>query len=327
MTGEPSVGARRRSLPQNAIGLLISTVSLAGFGWWAVHQDRPTFPTTPRDIAWLLLAVGAYGVVTAVRGWRWHAVLENADVQHRTSDAYGLTAVCYMGNTVLPARGGELLRILLMAERSTARRRDVLGSIVAERLLDALTLVVLLALLTFTGVTGSSAGRDVAVAGVLVALGLAAGWMLYKRLRRRGLFTRFANAASPVVHATRSLANRRGAALALATLGIWWLEATVFWFVTRSVHADVALVDALFVVVLTSVVIAIPAGPGYLGTLDAALVFALGSFDVVGSEALAIVLLYRFVLFVPVTVVGFVLLITRYGGLGELRLRPRSQPA
>jgi glycosyltransferase 2 family protein len=309
-------------MPRNALGLLISAISLAAFLWWASQQERPTFPTAPRDIALLVLAVGVYGLVTVSRGWRWHSVLENAELRHRASDAYGLMAVGYMGNTVLPARGGELLRILLMADRSGARKREVLGSIIAERLLDAITLLGLLTALSLTGLVGSGAGREIALAGLVAVVGVITAWVLYKRLRRRGKFGRFADLASPVVYASRSLANRHGAVLAAVTLGIWWLEALVFWLVARSVHADVTLVESLFVVVFTSVVIAIPAGPGYLGTFDASLVFVLGTVDVTGSTALAIVVLYRFVLFVPITVVGFLLLMTRYGGLGRLRLRP-----
>ena len=269
-----------------------------------------------------MLAVGVYGVATLTRGWRWHSILENAGLRHRASDAYGLTAVGYMGNVVLPARGGELLRIVLMADRSGCRKREVLGSIVAERLLDAITLLALLTVLSLSGFVGSGAGREIALAGLTVVVGLAVAWALYKRLRRRGRFARFADLASPVVLASRSLANSHGGVLAIVTLGIWCLEAVVFWLVVRSVQADVTLVEALFVVVFTSVVIAIPAGPGYLGTFDASLVFVLGTLGVTGSTALSIVVLYRFVLFVPVTVVGFVLLITRYGGLSQLRLRP-----
>lgn len=320
--GEQASNSRRPSMRRNALGLLISAVSLVGFIWWAAQQERPTFPTAPRDIALLVLAVGVYGLVTVSRGWRWHSVLENAGLPHHASDAYGLTVVGYMGNTVLPARGGELLRILLMADRSGSRKREVLGSIVAERLLDAITLLGLLAVLSLSGLVGSGAGREIALAGLAVAIGLIAAWALYTRLRRRGRLARFADLASPVVHASRSLTNRRGAVLAVVTLGIWCLEAVVFWLVAQSVHADVALVESLFVVVFTSVVIAIPAGPGYIGTFDASLVFVLGTLGVTGSTALAIVVLYRFVLFVPVTVVGFVLLIARYGGLSRLRLRP-----
>jgi hypothetical protein len=42
-----------------------------------------------------------------------------------------------MGNNVLPVRGGELLRVGLLGQRTTARWREILSSVIAERLLDA----------------------------------------------------------------------------------------------------------------------------------------------------------------------------------------------
>ena len=58
-----------------------------------------------------------------------------------------------MGNNVLPARAGEVLRVVLMDQRATtddggkAGKRTLLGTIVAERIMDlivlaAMTLVV-----------------------------------------------------------------------------------------------------------------------------------------------------------------------------------------
>ena len=52
--------------------------------------------------------------------------------------------------------------------------------------------------------------------------------------------------------------------------------------------------------------------------------FGLHSLGVVGGQALAYAILVRFVLFVPITIVGLILLVTRYGGLRQLR---RGAPA
>ena len=52
-----------------------------------------------------------------------------------------------MGNNVLPARGGELLRTFLLGARTQATKRTILGTIVAERVLDAVALGVILVVL------------------------------------------------------------------------------------------------------------------------------------------------------------------------------------
>lgn len=238
-------------------------------------------------------------------------------MNHSPGDAYGLTVVGYMGNTVLPARGGEVLRVLLMYERSDARRREILGTIVAERLLDVATLLLLFLVLTWGDVAGAPTGRLSGFIAFACVIGAALALAVYVRLRTRGRFERFASAIRPFVRASRLLWGRFGVVLAGASLVIWSLEALNFWLVGRSLELDMGPLEAVFLVVLTSFVAAVPAAPGYVGTFDAALLFGLDAVGIEGGAALGFVLLVRFVVFVPITVAGLVLMLTRYGGLGR----------
>jgi hypothetical protein len=71
----------------------------------------------------------------------------------------------------------------------------------------------------------------------------------------------------------------------------------------------------------------VPAAPGFLGTYDAAVIFALKAFGVTGGQAIGVDLMVRFVVFVPITAVGLILVITRYGGLKVLRRRREAAEA
>ena len=114
-------------------------------------------------------------IALALRGYRWHRIM----VARRTSttsasDALGLTAVAYMGNNVLPARGGEVLKIAILGARSTSRRREILGSVVAERLLDAVVLAGMFVVLSL-GLADSPAGPGTAaLIGGAIVLGFVA---------------------------------------------------------------------------------------------------------------------------------------------------------
>jgi uncharacterized protein (TIRG00374 family) len=154
-----------------------------------------------------------------------------------------------------------------------------------------------------------------------VALLLAAG-VGYLRLRVAGRLSTFAERVRPVARASRLLLTRQGVLLGLASLGIWASEAGVLWLCVESLGLSISLLDALLVDVLGSFFALIPAGPGYAGTYDAALLFALHSLDITGGSAISVVLLFRFVVFVPITLVGLVLMVVRYGGLHELWSRP-----
>ena len=314
-------GRRLSPGARTAGGLLISLASVGGVVWWAMHQHAPTFPTGTTAVLLIVAAVGCYAAATVIRGIRWHLVLELAGVEHHRVDALALTPVGYMGNNVLPARAGELLRVILLKARSSASRREILGSIIAERMLDAVTLVALFAVMTTIGIAGAPTGRGAA----LVAIGaLGAGTLgifLLLALRRRGRFERFALIMRPFLIATKLLLCRRGTLLALMTGVIWLLEGFIFWLVAQSLELPVNYVEGTYLVVLASIVAMVPAAPGYLGTVDAAIIFGLGAIGIRSGQALSFAILVRFVIFVPITAVGLLLMLFRYGGLGRLRMR------
>jgi uncharacterized membrane protein YbhN (UPF0104 family) len=311
----------RRHL-RTLLGFAISAISLIAVIWWATKQEAPSFPTGRREVLELGGCLLVYAATTALRGWRWHTILRQAHVEHAPADAYALTVVGYMGNNVLPARSGELLRVLLLGERTTAKRRVILGSIIAERFLDLVTIVTLFTLLTALDVAGSPLGVAplVFVGGIAVAGGTLL--VLLKGFRRRGRLERFADLVRPFAHATRVLIGWRGAILAALSVVIWLFEASTFWLIGDSLHLDFSALEALFLVVLVAFVSIIPSGPGYIGTFEAAVVFGLDALGIEGGQALAFALMVRFLFYVPITFAGLGLMLWRYGGIPSLRRRP-----
>jgi uncharacterized membrane protein YbhN (UPF0104 family) len=296
---------------------VISVVSLVAVVVWIVRQPAPPLPSSATGFAWLALSLVMSLVALGLRGWRWHGIMRLASVDHRRSDAYGLTAVGYMGNNVLPARGGELLKIGILGARSTTRRREILGSVVAERLLDAVVLAVLFVVLSGLGLADSPASvTAVAIVGGAVLLGFAA-LSCYLWLRRRGRFESFAATVRPVARASKLFAHRGGAALAALSVVIWIVEGLNLVAIASSVGLSMSAPDGVLVVVLASLVAAVPAAPGYAGTFDAAMVLGLKAAGIVGGGAVGVLLLARFMFFVPATVVGLVLMLSRYGGLAR----------
>ena len=77
---------------------------------------------------------------------------------------------------------------------------------------------------------------------------------------------------------------------------------------------------------LASLFAAIPAAPGYAGTFDAGLVLGLKAVGVTGGAAVGFVVLARFVMFVPVTIVGLFLLLHTYGGIRKVRFETVEHP-
>ncbi|HEX7292477.1 MAG TPA: lysylphosphatidylglycerol synthase transmembrane domain-containing protein [Conexibacter sp.] len=301
--------------------LAIWAIPIAGVVWWATKQEAPTFPGDAEGILALVGALALYAVATLIRGERWLHILHRADVKDATrADAHALVPVGYMGNNVLPARGGELLRTFLLGGRARATKRTILGTILAERVLDAVALGVILVVLA-AGLLRRlpKPNETLVLAGVaLLVLLLIAAAIAFVRYRERLVFV--LRALAPMAAPSRQLLSRFGLVLLVVSLLIWLVEASVYIAVGHAVDITLSLRDGLAVVAFTNAAALIPAAPGYIGTYDAAVIFAVGAVtDAAKSSVLSYLLLLRFVLFIPITLVGFVLLVVRYGGLSRIR--------
>jgi uncharacterized protein (TIRG00374 family) len=299
---------------------VVSAGALGAVVWWALRQDAPSLPSSGRGVVDLVAALGVYAAASVARAERWHRILARAALPVERADAYRLTAVGYMGNNVLPARAGDLLRIVVLGPLAAVSRRRVLGTVVAERLLDAVALAVVFAVAVVFALRDPVSSGDVVIVvviGAVVGAGAVCCALVLRWSRRAARVRAF---LAPVADASRNLASAHGVALLALSVVIWMLEAAVYLLVGRSVGIDLGAAGALYVVALTNLSALIPAAPGYVGTFDAAVLLALRSLRWSGGAAVGYLLLLRFVLFVPITVVGLAFFVVRYST--RTRLRP-----
>jgi uncharacterized membrane protein YbhN (UPF0104 family) len=308
------------------IQVLVSLIALAAVIWWATKQEAPEFPSGGEGIAWLVSAVVLYAVATLLRGERWHHILRLTGVDAGRSDCYALTTVGYMGNNVLPARAGEILRVVLLSGRCGASKRTLLGSVVAERLLDVIALASIFVVVVYGVLSSTVLPTDRPLLfGGLILLGLLLACAALYVLRRHHVFDRARTWLRPLADAPRALVCRQGVVLLAATFVLWACEAAVYLAVAHAVDLGISGMGALYLVALTNFFAALPAAPGSIGTFDAAVIFGSKAIGASGSAALSYLLTLRFVLYVPITAVGFIVLVTRYGGWSRLRSAVRLE--
>lgn len=306
--------------------IAISVTALAAVVWWASRQEAPQFPHSAGALAWLAAALAIYAVATLLRAERWQRIIAVSGLEARRRDVVGLTLVGYMGNNVLPARAGEMLRVVLLSRRSAAGKRQLLGTVVCERVLDALALGVILVVVAYGLLHGTRlpSERPLVVAGagiVLVALAIAA----LQLVRRHRALGRVREVVRPLAQAPRALVGPQGITPFFASLAIWALEASVYFAVAEAVGLGIDPIDSLYIVAITNLFAMLPAAPGYVGTFDAAVLFAVKAVGGTAGLALSYLVLLRFVLFVPITLVGLVVLVARYGGWAALRAALRVE--
>ena len=305
------------------LGLAVSLLALAGVVWWASRQEPPELPSSGAELAALVGAIALYALATVVRAERWQRLLEDERATPARVDTYALTCVGYMGNNVLPARAGDAIRAVLMAPRAGTSLRTVIGTLLAERVLDIAVLVVIFVVVGY-GLLGEVGAQSVeiialVIAGLAVAVG--GGYLAVRRNERLMAFI------APMASSTLGLRRAHHGLLLLGlTVVIWGIEAGVWMAAAAAVGFGMDPIEGLYIVALASVFSLVPSGPAYAGTQDAAAIIGIKALGGTGAQAVAYIVMLRFIIVVPITIVGLVLLAARYGGLGRLRAARLDAP-
>ena len=324
-----AVAPREQRRGLQALGWAVSIVCVAGVVWWALRQPAPTLPSSAANLGWVGVAVLVYGVCTILRGERWRTLLRDVDAHTSRADAYSLTAVGYMGNNVLPARAGDVMRVVLMAPRAGTTKRHVIGTLLAERLLDVAVLGALFLVLVFTVAGGAGLPHGdtlILLVGVVVVALIAVG-IAALIARRRGLISRAKAFLAPMVVSTTNLRSAHGLRMLALTLVIWLGEAVVWGSCCAALDLGATPLQALFIVALASMFSLVPSGPGYAGTQDAAAAIGVRVITGTTRQATSYIILVRAVLFIPITAIGLLLLALRYGGMKAFRTRDEVGPS
>ncbi len=209
----------------------------------------------------------------------------------------------------LPLRLGEFARPLLLKQKSGSPLSSGLGAVAVERTIDGL-MVTLLFFATTISLRPPFAVPDAVMWGAYIALGifasafvvlltsLIAGARFIDFIEKLGghvssaLAARVAAILRAFVAGLRALPNVRSVlAFVVLSLVYWGTQGLGFTFVLWGMGVDVPLVAGFVILAVVVLGIMIPAGPGNLGTFQAALTWGLAIFslDVTTAAAFGLV--------------------------------------
>ncbi len=304
---------------QNALRMAASLAAAAVLLWFFFRK------VSLKEVAQLLAAVKLAPALAAValalasygaRAWRWALLLHGVG-KPPFSTLAGCTAAGFATSTVLPARLGELVRPLLLSARAGLPPAATIASIVAERLLDLLTVVFLFTVALVTG----KQGREALLPSLLWTLGtvgvLSMGLVLLVTAREAIVLWLSARAKSTwgqrLVHFVQELfaglafwGNPRHAlTLVFASLVTWGLAVAQVAVTAQAFARTLPFRDATLVLAVSVVGLAVPT-PAGVGGFHAATQFALTTIALWPlPPATAFALLHHVICFVPVSLVGF----------------------
>jgi hypothetical protein len=117
------------------------------------------------------------------------------------------------------------------------------------------------------------------------------------------------------------LRSGRGLVLVLASSFLSWIiESSTYWIVMQAFDFKVSFFVLLLVVGFGNLSTILPSTSGYIGTFHAVAILVLTSFGVDRLQAGSYALIMHFTLWGPITLVGFLTLLTLGFGWRDLRL-------
>ena len=275
-------------------------------------------------VSLLLLGTLLIALSLLLRAERWRGLVTTGGVALQA--AFAANSVGYLGNLLLPARAGELFRSVILGRHSGLGTSHVLAASLSERVLDALTLVIV-ALLSL----GTLSTLEVRRAAVLVAIGclvvLAAliaaaqmsdrvlAWLAHVTLPER-LRLRLLPLASRFLGGLAALrSGRRLRRFGFYTLLIWSLDGVTAVVLARAFQMALTWPQALLLLAILGLASAVPSAPGYVGVYQFVAVTMLVPLGYSQAQALVYVTAFQLVTYLVVLSCGIWALL-------KLNLRP-----
>ena len=310
------------------VGIVLSVALL----WYALRDVDPAAVVREikrADPLLYLAAVIAATLVFPIRAWRWGTMLAASVPDTAFHSRFAATTIGFMGNNILPARVGEFARAYAFSKMENITVVASFGSLVVERLFDAIGVVGLLFVaLSLPGVPdiGNMGGRDLtALANTLavlvtVALVLGVSLVLFpertvafveKRVARflpRTIRRPFVDALGAFLSGLTVLRSPvLLSAATVQTIALWLFNAVGFWLGFQTFGIDIGFSGALLLQSIIALAVSIPSGPGFFGPFEAAAVFVLsGAYGIPHDKAISFAIGFHIGGFIPVTVIGLI---------------------
>jgi uncharacterized protein (TIRG00374 family) len=277
------------------------------------------------NLVWFAIGFLINGSALFFRTVRWRILL-HASGTPPFYPTFFANVMGYMLSTILPIRAGDVARPALLARRTNVRFSEALGTVLTERVLDLLS--ILLVFVFFCVYRWRDFRDPVVHGGALIAGGMLAALLVLilafrffgghvRRLhvwlgrflpqRFHEPWMRFFDAFAGTLRITERPRDLIG--VILATICIWFCLTSQFWFVLMAAHRPLPFDSSFFLTAATTVGVAIPT-PGGVGGFHKVCQYVLTTFygfDIDTSVAVAV--LFHIVGTLPVVVVGGLLFI------------------
>ena len=278
------------------------------------------------DWPYLVLALLSLGAGYVFRILRWTVMLRatGADTTIGSSAAAFLGSIAL--NNVLPLRIGDVVRVLVFPAAIGISRSVAAASVLLERVIDLITLVICLAAGTAAvGIVALPAWLErgalvisiCALAALIVIVLFSRKLAFFIKLRgaradRSGIVAKVIEASFDILTglARMSRATTLVLVLVLSMLG-WAGETGLYGFMLTGLGISGGAAVALVVMAVATLSTLVPSSPGYVGTFHLAALLAVDLLGGTQAQAASFALLVHLVLWGSTTVAGGIAMLVR----------------
>jgi glycosyltransferase 2 family protein len=308
--------------------LLIALITIALIAWFLRQANLGDVWREIREARpWaFVLALVMTAITYVLRALRWQYLLQPIGRTH-FSTALRTTVIGFAANAVLPARVGEVLRPYLLARREGLSLPSTFATIILERLLDLLTVLLFLGAFMLFFDPGMAAvspsifakvktgGLTFAAASILALIVMAIASrqpIVFGRAVDRIVGILPARVAGPLKKLVHTFVDglavtgdpMRLLVSVLLSIPLWLSIAASVWSIMLAFHMTIPYTGSFLVLALLTVGVAVPT-PGAVGGFHEA--FRLGVTTFYGIEndrAVGAAIVLHAVSFLPVTCLG-----------------------
>ena len=261
-----------------------------------------------------------------IRAWRWKIILEPIK---KTGFFNRLLTILigFGGNSVLPARLGELIRAVYFGKKEDMSSSSALGTVVVERILDGFIIIIIL-LIGLVGCGYNQEWKEIAAAlktsgyifllsfalitiffiGLKVKtkyfLNLLDGILFFLPRRPRKKIIEIVNNFSIGLVLMRTIHGWLGAIL--YSILIWLINLFQIQWIGQSLDINITFLSTTLLLMFAVIGVAIPSAPGFVGTFHLSTQYGFMLFGLGKEEALSAAILWHAAVVLPNILFGAV---------------------
>ena len=309
----------KRSKFQVLIEISISS-GLMVLALWGIDLSSLWKVLRNTNCLWLIPSVLSVFLLLLLKSWRWQLLYYPGHKLPFGSLFTALSAGFFISN-ILPARLGEVSRVLLIVSEQPVGISRTTATIIIEHLLDLATLLIyLLFLLPFVYLP-PLLSHTAKISGILAAIGIFAmfvlsAWkdkwvLLFNAVSEKlGLLKRpvIQNFVLNLLDGFAVMRTKTGILIIAITFLGWVFVYITAWTAAEALKINIQIVATMFAVVVTTMGMLIPSSPGYIGVFHYLTVVSLSPFGILKDTALAFALLWHAVNYLTLSVSGYITL-------------------